>query len=128
MEKTQPKITSHIFDLLRALIISIASVVVLTVIFAFLARQFEFSENALRIGNVVVSLATVIIACLFGLRSPKMGAIKGFFVGLLFTLVTAFLFSFLYRGQGFTISPYDIIFGAVAGIVSGILSVNLRKE
>jgi putative membrane protein (TIGR04086 family) len=127
MENVQPKFTSNIIDIIRALIIALVTTVVLTVVFAFIARQVELTEHYLRIGNVVISLASVIAACIFGLKTPKMGAIKGFFVGILFVLITAFLFSFLYSGTGFGLSPYDIIFGSVAGIISGILSVNLRK-
>ena len=126
MENTESKLSQNLFDIIRSLVISITAVVILTVLFAFAARQMEFSEQNLRIGNVVVSLISVIIACIFGLKTPKMGALKGFFVGLLFVVVTATLFNFLYRGDGFSITPYDIIFGGFAGIISGILSVNLR--
>ena len=112
---------------MRALVISVILSLAFTLLFSFAAQRLEFSNTALAIGNTAISISSIVLAAAVGLKTAKLGAVKGFFVGIIFIVATFYIYALMYGGDSGSISPYDIIFGSVAGVFAGILSVNLRK-
>ena len=69
----------------------------------------------------------MLFGCLFSLRGEK-GWLKGLAVGMLTVALTGFVFSAVARDFSFSLLLLaEFAFGAVAGLLSGIVAVNLRS-
>ena len=88
---------------------------------------FSVSDKVIYPVNQAVKVLAVFVGCLAGVRGEK-GWIKGVGVGLLFTALSYLAFSCV--GGDFSLSWLilaETAIGAVAGALSGAISVNLRR-
>ena len=98
-------------------------------LFALLIRFANVSDNLIMPINQVIKIASIFIGCVYVLKSDnRYGAKRGALIGLVYSLLAYVVFSVL--SSSFTIglsTLYDILFSTVAGLISGIIAVNLRK-
>lgn len=111
---------------LIALSISLISICV----FAFVLRFCDISEEVIKPVNQIIKIVSVLIGAYIGMKGCReMGLITGFFIGLIYTILSFVVFSLLNGGFDFKSSLInDLIFGGIAGAISGILAVNFRKK
>lgn len=111
---------------LIALSISLISICV----FAFVLRFCDISEEVIKPVNQIIKIVSVLIGAYIGMKGYReMGLITGFFIGLIYTILSFVVFSLLNGGFDFKSSLInDLIFGGIAGAISGILAVNFRKK
>lgn len=125
-EKGNGKILKPVLKgVLFALCISLVAIL----LFAFLLRFTNISENLISPVNQVIKGISIFLGVLFGMKKVKEnGILNGLLIGFLFTVFAFLVFSLL-DGQ-FVFDKTllnDIIFGSIIGAICGIICVNLKK-
>jgi len=111
---------------IMAVIISLAGILIL----AFLIRALNIATEVLPIINQVIKGVAIFVSCLFALRLPKNGWVRGIVVGLVYVLLAFVIFSLLNNAtfqMGLNVLN-DIALGAVSGLISGIVATLIRKR
>ena len=117
-------------SLLRGALIAISISLIAICIFAFLLRFCDISDIAIKPVNQVIKIVSILIGAYFGMKDCReMGLITGFLIGFSYTIISFSVFSILNGSFVFKSSLInDLIFGGIAGAISGIVAVNLRKK
>lgn len=119
---------SNFRDAFISTVISVFVSFGLVLIFALFVKWFCLQSNGIIIGNTIIKIISIFLGIFFGLKNYENGLIKGLFVGLFYSVLSSITFS-LYAGEtlfyGFNV--WDILFGVICGIISGIIVVNVRK-
>lgn len=118
-------------DVVRSVLFSLILSVLLVMLFAIIAKFANLGENVISPVNIAIKILSVALGCLIGVRHCRKGLVKGVVTGLLYTLFTWIIFSAV--SGDFVQNPmtvYDAAACTVAGILSGVLAVNVkcRKE
>lgn len=117
-----------IFDLLRGTIVAVIVSLILVLIFALIVNLVDVGEKIIIPINQAIKIISIFIGCFIGIKNRHQGVIKGALIGLFYTFLSIFVFGIISKEINFKlINLVDVGFGIVSGIVSGILSVNLRK-
>lgn len=116
--------------LIKGSLIALSISLIAICIFAFVLRFCDLSEEVIKPVNQIIKIVSVLVGAYIGMKGCKeMGLITGFFIGLLYTLLAFVVFSLLNGAFNFNSSLInDLIFGGIAGGISGILAVNFRKK
>ncbi len=114
---------------LKGVLIALCISLVAILLFAFLLRFTNISENLISPVNQVIKGISIFLGVLFGMKKVKEnGILNGLLIGFLFTVFAFLVFSLL-DGQ-FVFDKTllnDIIFGSIIGAICGIICVNLKK-
>lgn len=115
------------FSIVKAVLLALGVSLLLAVTFAVVLRATSWGENIIYPVNQIIKVIAVMVGTLTFVRGEK-GWLQGGLVGLLFTALSYLAFSSL--GGDFSLSwliflELGITF--LAGALSGILAVNLRK-
>lgn len=115
-------------DSLLSSIISVLLSVGLVLVFALFVKWFTLSSTAINIGNTFIKVLSIFFGLFFGVKERENGLIKGALVGLLYSILSSFLFS-LYAGNGlfYGFNLLELLFCVIIGGISGIIIVNIRK-
>lgn len=116
-------------DIIRSALFSIILSILLVTVFAVVAKFANFSENVISPVNVAIKILSVAAGCLIGIRHDSKGLLKGIVVGALYAGATYLIFSSV--SGDFTNNPmtvYDALACVVAGVLSGILAVNVKRK
>ena len=107
--------------------IAVISALALILIFALVISLASLPESAVKPVNQFIKVISVFFGCILAVRGG-MGWIKGVLRGLLFTAVIYLVFGLI--GNEFKFAPFliDLIFCAVAGLISGIISVSVKRK
>lgn len=108
---------------LAAVIISLAFVLIFTVII----QLFSLPTTAIKPVNQVFKVLAIAGGGLLFIRGEK-GLVKGIIYGLIAVVITYLLYSLI--AASFMMSwkfIFEILLGAVAGGISGVLAVNIKK-
>ena len=98
-------------------------------IFAFVIKYTSISSNAIQPINQIIKGLSILIGCfVFGKKIKTKGWLWGAVIGALFTILAYIVFSILDGSFSFNINLlYDIVFGAIMGMLAGIIGISLRK-
>lgn len=98
-------------------------------IFAFVVKFTALPESAIMPINQVIKFLSIFIGCWVASKKIKSnGWLWGIVIGAVYTLLAFIVFSILDGEFRFTLSLLnDFVFGAIAGLISGIIAFNLRK-
>ena len=119
------KIT-EISEGVKAVLIAIVCSLVLTSIFALIMQVTAMPDKIILPVNLTIKAASVFVGCAVSLRGQK-GWLRGMLVGLAFTCLSGLLFGLVGGGFSFTwLLIVEVLFGLIAGALSGMFSVNLR--
>ena len=114
---------------LKGVLIALCISLVAILLFAFLLRFTNISENLISPVNQVIKGISIFLGVLFGMKKVKEnGILNGLLIGFLFTVFAFLVFSLL-DGQ-FVFDKTllnDVIFGSIIGAICGIICVNLKK-
>lgn len=127
-DKSEATFKKYVFEILRALIAALVVTLALILIAAFAIKTFNVPTDAITIINSVIKGVSVLVATLVFLRLPNSGYLRGLIVGILYIALSFVVFS-LFNGEfKFGINLLnDFAFGAVVGLIGGIIAVNIRK-
>ena len=116
-----------IFDVLRSVAVALIVNVVLVLITAIVVKYTGISTEAATAVNQVAKVLSVAVGALVGVRSQRLGWLIGAISGALFTTLGFAVFSLLKGSSLFAgVSVFDYLLGVAAGVISGILAVNVR--
>lgn len=117
------------FDVVKAILISVLLSLVLVLLFAFIVKFTGINSNWIMPVNQIIKILSVFIGCLLGIKYPVKGVIKGILIGLFFLLITFLLFSAFNGGfEENSLTVYDFLTCLLAGIISGIFTVNIKNR
>lgn len=115
-------------DILRAALIALLISLVLVLLFALVVRAASLDGTALVVGNYVIKALSVLLGACIGFRTPSGGAVKGGLTGLLYTLLSVFVFAVADGFKSANFNFVDLLTTVIAGIVAGIIAVNLPRR
>lgn len=119
----------YVLEIVKAVIIAVIAALLLVLAAAFVIRIFNIDTNAVPVINQVIKTASVLIACLFSLRRPGNGWLRGAIAGLVFGFFSFIIFSLLAGGFTFDITLLNnIVIGMAAGLISGIIAMLIRRN
>ena len=116
-------------DIVRSALFSIILSILLVMAFAIIAKFANLSSSVIEPVNIAIKILSVALGCLIGIRHDTKGLVKGIVVGLVYAGLTYLIFSAV--GGDFSQNPmsvYDILACLAAGILSGILAVNVKRK
>lgn len=126
MEKSTVKIA--IFDIIKCVVISLLISMVLVLILALIAKYAAFSDNTLLYINQAIKVISVLFGTFFGMKGRKGGLITGAIIGLLYIVFSFLIFALISRDLSLkNITIYDFLIGIGVGILSGVLTVNIKS-
>jgi putative membrane protein (TIGR04086 family) len=120
---------SYILETVKALIIALIISLVLVLIMSLFMKWFSIPTSATGAINQVIKGVSILAAALLAFKLPRNGWLRGILFGILYTILAFLVFSIL-DDLPFSIGLSllnDIAMGAVSGLISGIIAVNLRK-
>lgn len=116
------------FEMFKGVLFSIIISLLTVVIFAVIVKFANLSQKAVQIVNIFLKIISIFFGTLLAIKSGKQGLFKGSIIGLFFVLISYLIFSLI--NGSFAVNPltaFDVIFCLVAGLLSGIFTVNVRK-
>jgi len=120
---------NFLFDIIRSTIIAVIISLVLVLVFALIVNLANVSEKIILPINEGIKIVSIIVGCFIGFKDMKSGAFKGAITGLLYTFLSILIFGIISHSVKFNmLSLVDLALGIVAGAISGILVVNLKKK
>ena len=126
--KQQPE--SIVYDIIAVLKSSLVAIIITLIcftLFAVIIKVADMQETIIPpVVQVVRTLSIALGGMLAARASRKMGWLKGGITGVVYIL-WAFLISSLFGGSTFmgTLIFSDLLLGAVAGAVGGVIGVNI---
>lgn len=129
-EKSKSPEKSVIYlEVLKGLTIALIISLVLILLMALIITFVDVSDTAIAIINQVIKAVSLLIASIISFKEKSNGWKKGLILGLVY-IVAAFLIFSLMDGKftfGWNIL-FDLIAGAIMGIVCGIFAVNIKRK
>lgn len=116
------------FEIFKGVIFSLIISVLTVIVFAIIVKFANLSSKTVEIVNIALKIISILVGTLLAVGSGKQGLFKGGIIGLLFVLVSYLVFSLI--NGSFSVNPltaFDVIFCLVAGLLSGVFAVNVRK-
>ena len=111
---------------IKAVLLALVCSLVLTSAFALILEVTALPDKFILPVNLTIKALSVFVGCAFSLRGQN-GWVRGMFVGLAFTCLSGLLFAFVGGDFAFTwLLIVEVLFGIIAGALSGMFSVNLR--
>lgn len=117
------------FEIFKGVLFSVIISLIAVIIFAVIVKFANLSQKAVQIVNIFLKIVSIFFGTLLAIRSGRQGLFKGSVIGLFFILISYLIFSLI--NGSFAVNPltaFDIIFCLVAGLLSGIFTVNVRKN
>lgn len=119
----------YIFETVKANVIALIFALVAVLLSALAVKFFNASDKSIPIINQVIKSVAIFVGCLFSLKKPNNGWLRGIVCGFTFTWLAYIVFSLL--DGNFTVGLSmlnDCVLGMVSGMISGIIAVNVRKH
>ena len=116
------------FEIFKGVIFSLIISVLTVIVFAIIFKFANLSSKTVEIVNIALKIISILVGTLLAVGSGRQGLFKGGIIGLLFVLVSYLVFSLI--NGSFSVNPltaFDVIFCLVAGLLSGVFAVNVRK-
>ncbi len=124
LENVKQFFSGVIKGVLTAVIITLVGVL----IFAGIVKFALLNSGVIKAVNQFIKIIAIFLGISLNIRGSN-GLLRGAFMGFLTTVITYLLFS-LFCGEMVFGSSFllDLIFTSVIGGISGIISVNMKKE
>ena len=130
MEKIKVK-NSSLFTILRGSFIAVSISLMLILGFALIIKFLDISENLIMPINQIIKIVSIFFGTLFAFNSfnKNKGFLKGFAIGVIYTVLAYLTFSILAGQFSFTLTSLtDMLFGGIIGGISGIIVVNIKNR
>ena len=113
-------------DVLKSVLFATLVSLALILVEAIVIKFSSIPLAAIMPINVAVKLLSVFLGCLLGFKNKQNGILKGAITGLVYMLLTFFIFAALSAFKDVKFSWIDLITLPIAGALSGIVAVNIR--
>ena len=124
MENVQGKVSGIFKSVLFSVIFLLLSIL----IFAAVIKIFGLADATISFVNQILKASAILLGCLFGLRGEKI-FIKSVMSGLFTIILSYVIFTLLSKGTLFSVQlVYEILFGMIAGALSGIIVGFMKKN
>ena len=119
----------YIVNFLKALFCGLCLSLVLVLIFAFLLKFVDFSDNAIKVVNQVIKISSIFYSVFMLTKKDKHSVFfKSIFIGFLYAVCAYLIFSLLSGVFKFDITNFnDMVFNAVVGAVIGLFMALIHK-
>lgn len=117
------------FEILKGILFSVIFSILFVMVFALILKFCSVGEAVILPVNIAIKIVSILLGCMISFKSGQKGMLKGAVVGVFFVLITYIIFSII--NKSFTDNPmtwYDFLFCIIAGVLSGIVGVNIRKS
>lgn len=118
---------SSAFGIVKSVLVSVIFSFVAALVFSFALRFCALSDKIIRPVNIAIRTAAIFVGCMSALRGER-GWLKGGASGVFTTMLTRLLFCAI--AGDFSVSAallIDLAFGFIAGAISGIVAVNVKR-
>ena len=106
-----------------SLIVSLISIL----IFAFIIKMAGLNNGVIKCVNQFIKIISIFLGCAFFVKGG-MGLVKGLLLGVIFFLLITLIFSLFGGGLAIDLGfILDLLFCAVVGAISGVISVNVNR-
>lgn len=118
------------WSIFRGAFIAVSISLMLILAFALMIKFLNINESWILPINQIIKIVSIFFGTLFAFNGNKnRGFVKGFAIGIIYTILAYSVFSILAGEFAFTLTSItDMLFGGVIGGISGIISVNLKKR
>lgn len=128
-KRTVERDRGYVFEIVKANIIALIFALIAILISALIVKIFSVSDGAIPIINQVIKSVAIFIGIIFSLKKPNNGWLRGLICGFVFVWLSFIVFSALDANFVFGMSLFNnCVLGTVTGMISGIISVNIRKH
>ena len=121
-------IKPDVLDVLKAVLFSTLLSLALVLVFAIVLKFTSLPSAAIMPVNIAIKLLSVFLGCIIGFKNKQNGILKGAILGLVYMLLTFFIFAALNGFKDIKFSWIDLITLPIAGALSGIVAVNLKSK
>lgn len=119
----------YALEIIITVIIALIISLLLVLLLAFIIKTFNLPTEASSVITVIIKILSIFIASLICLKRPNSGWIRGAIVGIVYILISFLVFSILGEKFNFGLSLLnDVIIGMIAGVISGIVAVNVIRK
>jgi putative membrane protein (TIGR04086 family) len=129
-EKSKPAEKSNMYlEVLKGLTIALIISLVLILAMALVITFVDVSDTVIAVINQIIKAVSLLVASIIAFKEKSNGWKKGLILGIIY-IVAAFLIFSLMDGKftfGWNIL-FDLIAGAVMGIICGIFAVNIKRR
>ncbi len=119
---------NNLKDLIRTTLFALIITLVAVLIFGIILKFIDLSNDIVMPINQVIKVVSILVASLLGVKQKSHGAIKGALCGLLYTLVSIFIFLILGNSLKDSFSLIDLLMGTIIGAICGIIAINTGKR
>ncbi len=128
MEGVLNKKTS-VLGVLKGVLVAVCVSIVGVLAFAIVYKFVQVGDTTIKIVNQVIKVLSVVLGVNVALKSDRSkGAVKGLFVGVIYSIVSYAVFGLLSSTFSFSLSIlFDVLFAGIIGLIAGIFLVNLKK-
>lgn len=119
----------NILDIAKGTLFSLIISMVLVLVFALIVNLAGVGDKTVSIVNHFIKAISILVGCFLGIKTRVGGAVKGALIGLLYTLFSFIIFSWIDGAFDLSwMTLIDVLLGTVIGLISGIIVVNLRRK
>ena len=119
----------NIFDVIKSVLFSLISSILLVLIFALFVKYLSLEKDVIVPVNYFIKIFSILLGSIIGIKNKNGGAVKGFFIGIFYYLFSILLFSIFSANFSLVKFNYiDLLCLALCGIISGIIAVNIKKR
>ena len=120
--------SSPIKSIIKSVNLSVIITFVCVLIFSLIIRSLNLSSVAIKSVNQFIKIISIFLGCSCFLRGSG-GLFKGAISGFLCAILTHLIFSLFFTSFNVDLSLIvDLIFCSLIGGISGIISVNLKRD
>jgi len=129
VEKEKESGISILNSVLKGALFALAISLIGVLLFAFIIKLTSIGDTLIAPINQVIKGISILMGCFYGTKQARSnGLLKGVLIGLVYTILSFFIFSLLNGQLSFQKSFInDILFGAVIGAICGVISINMRR-
>ena len=118
----------NIFQVAMSVAAAVVISLVFVLIFTLIIQLFSLPMGAVKPVNQVFKIISIAAGGLIFIRGEK-GLLKGLIYGLIAVIATYLLYGLIAQSLHFVwMFAIEILLGAVAGAISGIIAVNIKKN
>lgn len=118
-----------VLDIFKSSLIALIIALIGVLVLGLCVKLFNMAGKVTMPILQVVKIISILGGCLMGFKQKAKGALKGGVSGVLFTLISVLVFGLIENTVSFkAFNWFDLIAGLAAGVICGIIAVNLGKK
>ncbi len=119
---------AQIKDVLKGTLFSLVITLLAVLTLGIVIKFVDIPSNVLMPINQIIKVISLLFGCLLGFKTKTLGALKGGVVGVVYTLISLFIFLIIGTTLKNGFSFIDLVMGVLIGAISGIIAVNSGKK